>query len=159
MPPRPPESAHCSLEDWGYHFSCLFLIQVAEKRNQSSDGSGATAHGSDSQPAAPVSTGDQCLLEPVGFNDQGDSAASPETQGDRTDSEPEKQPAVQESEQDTLIRQQLESREAGSVSAVGPAAKRGPSPGPAQRQVSCDGEEKRDQSKEEPPLEMKPQEG
>lgn len=132
--------------------------QVAEKRNQSSDGSGATAHGSDSQPAAPVSTGDQCLLEPVGFNDQGDSAASPEMQGDRTDSEPEKQPAEQESEQDTLIRQQLESREAGSVSAVGPAAKRGPSPGPAQRQVSCDGEEKRDQSKEEPPLEMKPQE-
>ncbi|XP_042370870.1 ubiquitin carboxyl-terminal hydrolase 19-like, partial [Plectropomus leopardus] len=37
------------------------------------------------------------------------------------------------------------------------AAKQGHSPDPAQRQGSCDGEEKRDQSKEEPPLEMKQQ--
>ncbi|XP_049920137.1 ubiquitin carboxyl-terminal hydrolase 19 isoform X3 [Epinephelus moara] len=125
--------------------------QVPEKRNQSSDRSRAKAHGSDSQPAAPVSTSD--CLKPVEVD-----SASPETQGDRTDSEPEKKPVEQESEQDTLILQQLESREAGSIPTVGVAAKQGHSPGPAQRQGSCDGEEKRDQSKEEPPLEMKQQE-
>ncbi len=131
-----------------------FLIQVSENRNQSSDRPGATAHGSDSQPAAPVSTTD-CLK---GLNNEVDSA-SPETLGDRTESEPEKKPVEQESEQDTLIHQHLGSREAGSVPAVGVAAKQGQSPDPAQRQGSCDGEEKRDQSKEEPPLEMKQQEG
>lgn len=133
-----------------------FLIQVAEKQSQSSDRSGATAHGSDSQPAAPVSTTD--CLKPVSFNNDVDSA-SLETLADRTDSEPEKKPLEQESEQDTLIRQQLESKEAGSISAVGVAGKQSQSPGLAQRQVSCDEEEKQDQSKEEPPLEMKQQEG
>ncbi|XP_031142111.1 ubiquitin carboxyl-terminal hydrolase 19 isoform X2 [Sander lucioperca] len=129
--------------------------QVAEKQSQSSDRSGATAHGSDSQPAAPVSTTD--CLKPVSFNNDVDSA-SLETLADRTDSEPEKKPLEQESEQDTLIRQQLESKEAGSISAVGVAGKQSQSPGLAQRQVSCDEEEKQDQSKEEPPLEMKQQE-
>ncbi|XP_044066779.1 ubiquitin carboxyl-terminal hydrolase 19 isoform X2 [Siniperca chuatsi] len=125
--------------------------QDAEKRNQSSDRSGATAHGSDSQPAAPVSTTD--CHKAVGLD-----SASPEKLGDRTDSEPEKKPVGQESEQDSLIRQHLGSREAGSVPAVGVAAKQGQSPYLAQRQGSCDGEEKQDQSKEEPPLEMKQQE-
>lgn len=129
---------------------------MSEKRSQSSDRSGATAQGSDSQPAAPVSTTD--CLKAVGLNNEVDSA-SPETLGDRTDSEPEKRPVEQESEQDTLIHQHLGSREAGSVPAVGVAAKQGQLPDPAQRQGSCDGEEKRDQSKEEPLLEMKQQEG
>ncbi|XP_068452984.1 ubiquitin carboxyl-terminal hydrolase 19 isoform X2 [Clinocottus analis] len=130
--------------------------QEAEKPNQSSDGCGATAHGSDGQPASPVGTCDR--LEPVGFNDGAPSAASVETRGDRLDSEPEKKPVEQEAEQDSPICQQLESREAGSLPAVGVAATQDQSPGPTQRQGSCDGEEKRDQSKEEPSLEMKPQE-
>lgn len=128
-----------------------FLIQDAEKQNQS----GATAHGNDSQPAAPVSTAE--CLKAVCFNNEVDS--SPETLRDRTDSEPQKRPAEQESEPDTLIRQHLGSGEAGLIPAVGVAAKQGQSPGVAQRQGSCDGEEKQDQSKEEPPLEMKQQEG
>lgn len=127
---------------------------MAEKRSQSSDRSGATAHGSDSQPAAHISTSDR--LKPVSLNND---SASPETSGDRTDSEPEKKPVEQESEQDTLIGQQLGSKEAGSAPAVGAAAKRGQSPSLVPRQGSCDGEEKRDQSKEEPALELKQQEG
>ncbi|XP_029290902.1 LOW QUALITY PROTEIN: ubiquitin carboxyl-terminal hydrolase 19 [Cottoperca gobio] len=123
--------------------------QVAEKRKESSDGSEATTHGSDDQPAAPVGTSD--CLEPIGFNNVVHSASA-ETQGERTDSEPEKKPV----EQDTLTCQQrLDSKEAGSIPAVAMDAKQSQSPALAQRQGSCDGEEKRDQSKEKPPLEMK----
>lgn len=125
--------------------------QVAEKSNQSSDRSGATAHGSDSQPAAPVSTSD--CLEPGAFNKEVASASSAEIQGDRTDSEPEKKPVEQESEQDTLVCQQHQSREPGLIPANGEAASQGQSP--AHRQGICDGEEKRDQSKEEPSLTVK----
>uniref|UniRef100_A0A8C2XR00 ubiquitinyl hydrolase 1 n=1 Tax=Cyclopterus lumpus TaxID=8103 RepID=A0A8C2XR00_CYCLU len=141
------ESVNCSPSDLGFDF--LFLIQGAEKPNQSSGGCGATAHGSDGQPAAPVVTSDR--LEPVGVIG---GASSVETQGDRLDSEPEKEPV----ERDSPICQQIESREAGSLPAVAVAATRDQSPGPAQRQGGCDGEEKQDQSKEEPSLEMKPQE-
>nr|XP_020473599.1 ubiquitin carboxyl-terminal hydrolase 19 isoform X2 [Monopterus albus] len=124
--------------------------QVAEKQNQSSDMSGATAtHSSESQLAAPISTND-CLKD-FSFNSEVDSA-SPEMLGDRTDSEPEKKPAEQELELDTLIHQQLGLREAV------PLPVPGLSPIPAQRQGTCDEEEKRDQSKEEPALEMKQQE-
>ena len=123
----------------------LFLIQLAEKQNQTSERSGAITHGSESQLAAPISTSD-CLK----LNNEMDSA-SPARLGDRTDSE-------QESEQDTLVCQQLGSRET-VVATVGMAAKQGPSPGVALRQGSCDGEEKRDQSKEEPSLKIKQQEG
>lgn len=131
---------------------------MAEKRSQSSDRSGATTHGIDSQPAAPIMTSDH--LRPAGFNNEVDST-SPDTLGDRTDSEPEKKSAEQESEQDTLICQQLGSREADSLTAVGAgeSAKQGQSISVAPRQGSCDEEEKRDQSKEEPPLEIKQQEG
>ncbi|XP_071783636.1 ubiquitin carboxyl-terminal hydrolase 19 isoform X2 [Centroberyx gerrardi] len=136
--------------------------QVEEKLNQSSERehkSGTTADGSSSQPAAPVSVSDR--LQPVGST-SGTDPASPERLGeshtDRTDSEPEKKPAEHESELDTLIEEQPVSRESVSVPATGPAAKRGQSPGLAQRQGSCEGEEKRDQSKEEPPLEMKQEE-
>ena len=122
---------------------------MAENRHPSPDRSGAAARGADVQPAAPVSTSNG--LQPA-------DSASP--QGERTDSEPERKAAEQDSEQDTLIRQRLESREADSTPAVGgAAAKRGASPAPAQRPSSCDGEEKRDQSKEEPPLDIEEQEG
>ncbi|KAK5863108.1 hypothetical protein PBY51_000163 [Eleginops maclovinus] len=91
---------------------------------------------------------------PVGLDKEVNSA-SPETQGGRTDSEPQKKPVEQESEQDTLIsQQQLESKEAGSIAAVGVAAKQSQSPAEPPRQGSGDGEEKRDQSKEEPLLEI-----
>ncbi|XP_008286469.1 ubiquitin carboxyl-terminal hydrolase 19 isoform X2 [Stegastes partitus] len=121
--------------------------QLEEKRSQSADGSGAAAPVSDTQPEAPISTSD--CLKPVAF---GREADSPQRSGDRTDSEPEKTSAEQESELDTPIRQQP-----GEAAPV-PADKRSPSPGPAHKQSSCDEEEKRDQSKEEPPLEMKQQE-
>nr|XP_019944700.1 PREDICTED: ubiquitin carboxyl-terminal hydrolase 19 isoform X2 [Paralichthys olivaceus] len=115
--------------------------QVEEKQNQSPDRSAATAHGHENQPAAPISTSD--CLKPVCFNNE---------------VEPEKSPVQQEAEQETPIRQQLRSRETETVSTVGMAAKPGLSPSAAQRQSSCDGEEKRDQPKEEPSLEIKQQE-
>ncbi|XP_040904239.1 ubiquitin carboxyl-terminal hydrolase 19 isoform X2 [Toxotes jaculatrix] len=129
--------------------------QVAEKQNQSSDRSGTSAHGNEILSAAPISTSDS--LKPVDFNTEVDSA-SPARLVDRTDSEPEKKPVEQESERDTLICQQLGSRETVPVPAVDMAAKHGLSPCAPQRQGSSDGEEKRDQSKEEPSLEIKQQE-
>ncbi|KAM9855932.1 ubiquitin carboxyl-terminal hydrolase 19 isoform 3-T3 [Aulostomus maculatus] len=132
--------------------------QVTEKLNQSSDSehmSGLTAEGSENQPAAPVSTSE--CHKALGSNNQAD-VAGVERLGDRTDSEPEKKSAEQESVQDTLISQQLGSREVGSVQVVGMAAKQDLTARLSQRQGSCDEEEKRDQSKEEPSLEMKQQE-
>ncbi|XP_026187907.1 ubiquitin carboxyl-terminal hydrolase 19 isoform X3 [Mastacembelus armatus] len=123
--------------------------QVAEKRSQPSDRYGATAHGSESQPAAPVNTGD--CLTPITFSNDVDSA-SPEMSGDRTDSESEKKPVEQELEQDTLICQQL-----GLGEAI-PVQVQGLPPSLTQSQGICDGEEKRDQSKEEPSLEIMQQE-
>lgn len=127
-----------------------------EKQTQSSDRSEASAPSNESQPAAPISTSD--CLKPVDFSNEVDSA-SPARPGDRTDSEPEKKPVEQESEQDTLICQQLGSKETAPAPTVGTAAKQGLAPSVAQRQGSCDGEEKRDQSKEDPSLELKQQEG
>ncbi|XP_053280265.1 ubiquitin carboxyl-terminal hydrolase 19 isoform X1 [Pleuronectes platessa] len=119
--------------------------QVEEERNQSSDRSGATAHGHENQPAAPVSNSD--CVKPVCFNNE----VEPEQK-------PEKSPVEQESEQGTPIRLQLGSRETEPVPTVGMVAKRDQSPGGARSQGSGEGEEKRDQSKEEPSLEIKQQE-
>lgn len=127
---------------------------MAEMRSSSSDRSGATPHGSDSQPAAPISTSNS--LKPACFGNEV-ASASGEMAGDRTDSNSENKPVEQNSEQGPLIRQQIGSRDAAA--AVGTAAKRGQSPGAAPRLGSYDGEEKRDQSKEEPPLELRQQEG
>lgn len=77
-------------------------------------------------------------LRPAAFNNQANSAAPD-----------------QDLVQDTFNQQQLHSRGTGSDM----AAKHDLSPGATQMQGVCDGEEKRDQSKEEPPLEMKQQEG
>uniref|UniRef100_A0AAX7VC28 ubiquitinyl hydrolase 1 n=1 Tax=Astatotilapia calliptera TaxID=8154 RepID=A0AAX7VC28_ASTCA len=126
--------------------------QLAEKQNQSSDQSGATTHVSVSQPAAPVSTSD--CVKPVAFNNEMNST-SPQRLGDRTDSEPAGKPVEQESEQDPLICQQLGDMEVVPVEAMGMPAKQSQPPGVAQTKSSCDDEEKRDQSKEEPLLEMK----
>lgn len=125
-------------------------------RSSSSDRSEATPHGSDGQPAVPAGAGAGSSLKPARLGNEA-ASASRETAGDRTDSNSENKPVEQDSEQDTLIRQQIGSREAAP--AVGTAAERGQSPGVAQRLGGYDGEEKRDQSKEEPPLELRPQEG
>lgn len=134
----------------------LYFFQLAEKQNQSSDQSGATTHVSVSQPAAPVSTSD--CVKPVVFNKEMNST-SPQRLGDRTDSEPAGKPVEQESEQDPLICQQLGDMEVVPVEAMGMPAKQSQPPGVAQRKSSCDDEEKRDQSKEEPLLEMKQLDG
>ncbi|XP_069564463.1 ubiquitin carboxyl-terminal hydrolase 19 isoform X2 [Brachyistius frenatus] len=123
--------------------------QLAEKQKQSSNGSGAAAHVGEVQPAAPISTADH--LKPDGSNKGMDS---PQRPGDASHCEPtERKPAEQESEREPLIRQQLGS---GEVAPEPPPDVQ--PPGPAQRQISCEGEEKRDQSKEEPPLEIQQQE-
>lgn len=127
---------------------------MADKRSQSSDRSRATAHDSDSQPVAADSTSE--CLKPACFSNKATST-SPLMLEDRTDSNSESKPVEQESEQDTLIRQQIGSREAAP--AVEVADKRGQSPGVAPRLGSSDEEEKRDQSKEEPPLELNQQKG
>lgn len=137
-------------------FSSLsFLIQETENQKQpavTEHRSETTTQSAESQPAAPVSNSDR--LKPGSFNKQADST-SPERQRDRTDSEPDKKPVEQESGRDAVtLTQQPGTREAGSAPAITAAEA-----SLAQRQGSCDGEEKRDQSKEEPPLEMKQQEG
>lgn len=129
---------------------------MAEKRSQSSERSDATAQVIVSQPAAPVGTSD--CVQPVAFNKEVNST-SPQAQGDGTDSEPAAKPAEQESGQDPLICQQLGEMETVTVTTTGIAAKQSQPSGEAQKQSSCDEEEKRDQSKEEPPLEMKQLEG
>lgn len=125
-------------------------------RSSSSDRSGASLHAGDSQPVAPTSTSTSDSLKPACFSNEA-ASASRETAADRTDSGSENKPVEQNSEQDTLIRQQTGSREAPP--AAGTAAKRARSPGVAPGLGGYDGEEKRDQSKEEPPLELRQQEG
>lgn len=149
----------CLLFCFLFFFKCINLFvffQLAEKQNQSSDQSGATTHVSVSQPAAPVSTSD--CVKPVAFNKEMNST-SPQRLGDRTDSEPAGKPVEQESEQDPLICQQLGDMEVVPVEAMGMPAKQSQPPGVAQTKSSCDDEEKRDQSKEEPLLEMKQLDG
>ncbi|KAM8864407.1 ubiquitin carboxyl-terminal hydrolase 19 isoform 2-T4 [Spinachia spinachia] len=131
--------------------------EVAEKLDQSSDWCGATARGSDCRPEAPVGTAD--WLEPVSPDGQVVLAASSGTRGGRTDSEPVEKPSQQEADHDNSICQQLESTHESPTAAAGEAAEPSCSHGAAQRQGSCDGEEKQDQPKEEePPLELKQQE-
>ncbi|XP_029362184.1 ubiquitin carboxyl-terminal hydrolase 19 isoform X2 [Echeneis naucrates] len=129
--------------------------QVAEKQNQSVERCGTTATGSESQPSTPISTRD--CLKPLDLNNEV-VTASPARPGDKADSEPVKKPVERELEQDTLICQQLGSKETVSAATFGTPAKQGLVPGVDQRQASCEGEEKRDQSKEEPSLEIKQQE-
>lgn len=123
---------------------------MAEKLSQSSDGSRPTVHGSNSQSVAPVSTSER--LKPVCFSNEV-TTASPAMLGESVGCNSENKPVEQESEQDTLIG----SGEAAA--AVGAAAKKGHSPDVAPRLDSHYGEEKRDQSKEEPSLELRQQEG
>ncbi|XP_037540956.1 ubiquitin carboxyl-terminal hydrolase 19 [Nematolebias whitei] len=117
----------------------------AEARNESSDSPETTAHVMES----PALTA-RCL-QPTGFSEKMDCTA-PEKTKDRTESEP----AEHELEENTLISQLLEdATETLSVPAACVAARQSQTPGPTQRQGSRDGEEKRDQSKEEPALETK----
>lgn len=131
-----------------------FLIQVAEIQSQPSDESGATAHCSESQPVAPIITSD--CIKHVYFNNDMITTFT-ERLGDKTDSNSESKPVEEESEQYTLNCQQIESRETTPV--VGTAAKRGHSPSVAPRLDNYDRDEKQDQSKEEPSLEFRQNEG
>ncbi|XP_058498164.1 ubiquitin carboxyl-terminal hydrolase 19 isoform X4 [Solea solea] len=132
--------------------------QAAEKQNQSLERCGTTGDDVESQSATPKSD----CLKPVIFNNDTDSASPCTRLGDGTDTEPqpEEKPVEQESEQDSLIRQQLGSTETLPVPTVGMGAKQNSAPAPAvaeSQQGSSDGEEKRDQLKEEP-LEIKQEE-
>uniref|UniRef100_A0A665X725 ubiquitinyl hydrolase 1 n=1 Tax=Echeneis naucrates TaxID=173247 RepID=A0A665X725_ECHNA len=140
---------------FNYHFFNYTNAFVAEKQNQSVERCGTTATGSESQPSTPISTRD--CLKPLDLNNEV-VTASPARPGDKADSEPVKKPVERELEQDTLICQQLGSKETVSAATFGTPAKQGLVPGVDQRQASCEGEEKRDQSKEEPSLEIKQQE-
>lgn len=135
-------------------FDVFLMIQMAKALNQSSDKSETIAHGSESQSAAPISTSD--CLAPVSLNNV--QSASPEMLGDKANSEMEKRTVEQKSEHVTLLCQQLDSGDAVPVPPVGKAVNHGLSHSLEQKQSSCDGEEKRDQSKEEP-LDIKQQEG
>lgn len=90
------------------------------------------------------------------------AAASSEAPGGRSDSE--NRPAVQNLEQDALTCQQDATRKqaattGGAAEAAGTAAAGGESASVSSLSGSGDGEEKRDQTKEEPPLELRQQEG
>lgn len=113
-----------------------------EKRNQALDGSGAKAHVKEEHSAAAVST-NHCL-KPACFNKEADSASK--KQRERTNSEVEVKPAELKSEPGPVIQQATEAlpRQNQAAGLI---------------QNSCDGEEKRDRPKEEPPLEISPLEG
>lgn len=90
----------------------------------------------------------------AGFNKKMDSTA-PRKPKARTDSEPQGKPVEHELEKNTSITQQPgDSTDTLPVPAACTAARPSQAPGPTQKHSGCDGEEKRDQSKEEPPLKM-----
>lgn len=119
------------------------LFQVAEAWSQSS----SRAEGGDSQTAASFS--------PTSSNQEASTSLG--TPGGRSD--PESRPVAQDSEQDTLTCQQSASGELTAAAAVGVAPKCSQSAGGPLSSGSSDREEKRDQSKEEPLLELRQQEG
>lgn len=127
---------------------------MPESQNQSLDSLGATEDTSDSQLPTPSSD----CLKSVSLSKEVDSASSQKLE-DQTDSKPEKDTVNQQSEQDTLMYQHLETRHAVPVPAVAMVPKESLSPSVAMRQSNSDEEEKRDQSKEEPPLDLNQQEG
>ncbi|XP_077370928.1 ubiquitin carboxyl-terminal hydrolase 19 isoform X2 [Festucalex cinctus] len=110
---------------------------------------GSESGDTENQPAVPASTSGS--LKPLGFNNHVDSA-SLERSTDITDAEPEKTAQHHETVQNTPNCQLLGSRVAASVPSRDASAEREASAGLTQIQASCDGEEKRDQSKEEPPV-------
>ncbi|XP_023812130.1 ubiquitin carboxyl-terminal hydrolase 19 isoform X1 [Oryzias latipes] len=110
------------------------------QRNQSLNRSGVKAQVKDEQPRAPESTSP--CLKPVCFNKEADSASG--KQRECTNSEVAAKPAELSPEPGPVIQQQLVSTEAVQSHAAGLI------------QNSCDGEEKRDRPKEEPPLEISP---
>ncbi|XP_051906643.1 ubiquitin carboxyl-terminal hydrolase 19 isoform X2 [Hippocampus zosterae] len=124
-------------------------VQEADKPSDAPDTQdrGAKTGASENQPAVPVSASDS--LKTSGFNNHLDSAF-PERSTDITNAEPEKTAQLQQSVRDTQTHQQLGSRGATPVSSRDVSAEQEPSTGLTQIEGSCDGEEKRDQSKEEP---------
>lgn len=127
-------------------FQFLFLIQVVEAKKESK------------HPETMAQVSDSPILI-TGFHEKTDSTA-PQKPKARTDSEPQGKPVEQDSEKNTLISQQLgDTTDSLPVPAACTAARQSQAPGSTQKHSSCDGEEKRDQSKEETSLEKKQLEG
>ncbi|XP_034028051.1 ubiquitin carboxyl-terminal hydrolase 19 isoform X2 [Thalassophryne amazonica] len=145
--------------DTGSHTS---KTQAAEYKNLSSEmenTSATAACGSDVHLAHPVSISNCLKANDVNIVvDTASAERLTEFHTDRTDSEPDNKPVGQNIEQDSLIHQRLGCGEAASVPATAVSTNQGQSTSPAQRQANCEGEEKQDQSKEEPPLEIMQQE-
>ncbi|XP_056158085.1 ubiquitin carboxyl-terminal hydrolase 19 [Lampris incognitus] len=136
--------------------------QVEEKRDESCDTEQKTrvaADASDNPPVAPVDISER-LMPRGSINETGPDSSDRvgESHADRTDSDAARNPAEGESELSAVIQQQPGSREAGSAQATGSITKQTELSNQNLEQGSCDGEEKRDQSKEEPPLVMKQEE-
>ncbi|XP_061592825.1 ubiquitin carboxyl-terminal hydrolase 19 isoform X2 [Cololabis saira] len=147
--PRRDGRSRGSGADIGMATPAASRAQLAERRSPSPDRSDSTAPGGDGpavSPASPAGTGHR-------LNNQVDPT-SPQPLKDNTDSEPERKPADPEAGGDSLTGP----ADAAPGRPASPPIKLSPATGSTQKQSSSDGEEKRDQSKEEPPLEIQPQE-
>ncbi|KAM6924417.1 ubiquitin carboxyl-terminal hydrolase 19 [Xenentodon cancila] len=136
--------------DIGSGTAAASRAQLAERRSQSSDRSKTTAHGGDGPLVTPASTS-HCLNNQVDLT-------SPENLIDKTDFEPERNPAEHNAGGGTLMGQDLGPADTLPGSAACPPVRQSPLTCSTHKQSRFDGEEKRDQSKEEPPLEIQPQE-
>ncbi|KAM9829644.1 ubiquitin carboxyl-terminal hydrolase 19 isoform 1-T1 [Syngnathus typhle] len=126
-------------------------IQEADKPYDSPDTQyrGAETGESENQPAVPISTGGS--LKSLDFNNSLDSA-SLEKSSDVTGVKPDKMTQHHEPVEDTQTYQQPVSKGVASASSQDVSAEQGPSTGLRQIHSSSDGEEKCDQSKEDPTL-------
>ncbi|XP_061536576.1 ubiquitin carboxyl-terminal hydrolase 19 isoform X1 [Phycodurus eques] len=124
-------------------------IQEADKPYDSPDtqDKGSETRDSENEPEVPVSTSGSLKTF-----DNHVGSAFPERSTDVTNAEPEKTGQHHKSVQDAQTHQQLGSRGTTPVPSQDVSAEQEPTPVLTQIQGSCDGEEKRDQSKEEPPL-------
>uniref|UniRef100_A0A087YNJ4 ubiquitinyl hydrolase 1 n=1 Tax=Poecilia formosa TaxID=48698 RepID=A0A087YNJ4_POEFO len=124
------------------------------KTDESSDVSETTIPGTDGQLTAPEIT--DCFQNPAKSNKNTDS--TPQMPRDGTDLELQAKPTKRESQQDAFISQQPGITETLPEPAAGAAHRQSQSAGLTPKSSTSDGEEKRDQSKEEPTLEMMQQE-
>ncbi|XP_008316498.1 ubiquitin carboxyl-terminal hydrolase 19 isoform X4 [Cynoglossus semilaevis] len=140
--------------DEGSVFSNTNKSQVPERKRSSPDPCGGSAVITESQATAPITTSD--CPQPIGIKNEMDYA--PARLGERTESEPEGGSVEPKPVQESLIAQQLGLREAAlAVPSVDITVKQSSSTAVAQRQQeTSEEEEKCDQLKEEPSLEIKP---
>ncbi|XP_014911878.1 ubiquitin carboxyl-terminal hydrolase 19 [Poecilia latipinna] len=124
------------------------------KTDESSDVSETTIPGTDGQLTAPEII--DRFQNPAKSNKNTDS--TPQMPRDGTDLELQGKPTKRESQQDAFISQQPGITETLPEPAAGAAHRQSQSAGLTPKSSTSDGEEKRDQSKEEPTLEMMQQE-